>query len=203
MKHKNVIRVIVCITFMVRCYSLANAQTDTAIPARTFVDGEIPVSVEGELALKTRLFVCTPVVPLKDGQKVAAKISEDQAWSNETHDMQVGAKQIAYPILAMVKGSDSAFQVIFPAIATIKTDIKAGAVVRSDNYQVEASRLIHAGEHISVLVVGESVLSLEQAQGMTGENVKPTLTCFLDASRASDRKTAIEVWRVELNYVKK
>ena len=203
MNLRITILVIVCIALFLSCYSLASAQTNATTPGRTFVDGEIPVSGEGELALETTLFVCKPVVPLKDGQKVAAKVSEDQAWSNETHNMQVGANQIAYPILATVKGSDGAFQVILPATLKTKTDIKTGAVLHSDNYQVEASRLIHAGENISALIVGESVLSLEQAQGTNGENAKPALTVFPDASQAGDRTLAIEVWRVELSHVKK
>ena len=110
MKPSNMILAIVCVTLFLRCHSPVNAQNPATIPAGTFVDSEIPVNLgDGELSVETKLFVCTPVVPLKDGQKVAAKVSEDQAWSTETHNMQVGTNQTAYPVLATIKGPDGEF----------------------------------------------------------------------------------------------
>jgi len=84
-----------------------------------------------------------PVKNLKKGAKVAAILSDDQAWSADTHSLQIGTSQVAYPILAMVKSSDG-FHSLFPGILKVKTDIKAGETLRSDGYEIQAKREIKA-----------------------------------------------------------
>src|SRR5579859_4638480 len=113
-----------------------NSQPSIVIrDGRTFFAGE--VSIGGDIsAVETSSFTCTPVQPFKKGDKVAAMVSDNQAWSVDKRSLQVGSNKVAYPILAMVKSAES-FVVIFPGVLKAKTDINVGETVRSDGYQIE------------------------------------------------------------------
>lgn len=167
---------------------------------RTFLAGE--VSIGGDIsAIETNSFTCTPIQPFKKGDKVAAMVSDNQAWSVDKRLLQVGAIKVAYPILAMVKSAE-AFVVIVPGVLKTKTDIKAGAIVRSDGYQIETTRVLKAGDIIAVLFVGESLLSAEAAEGAKDESeAKPWFTAYEDGMEPNARSSAIEAWRIAGQYV--
>jgi hypothetical protein len=174
--------------------------TDKSGKTRTFLAGEI--SIRGDTStIETKSFTCTPVYPLKKGDKVAAIISDDQAWSADSHSLLVGTNQVPYPILAMVKSADG-FHSVFPAILKTKTDIKAGEMLRSDGYQIEAKRGVKAGESIPVLFIGDSLLSVEAAEGTKNKSeAKPWFTAYKDDTKASDRAALVEAWRLENEHV--
>jgi hypothetical protein len=174
--------------------------TDKSGKTRTFLAGAI--SIRGDIsALETKSFTCTPVYPLKKGDKVAAMVSDDQAWSPDTHLLQVGTNQVAYPIFAMVKSADG-FHSVFPAILKAKTDIKAGETLRSDGYQIEAKRAVKAGDSIPVLFVGDSLLSVEAATGAKNKGeAEPWFAAYKDDTKASDRAALVEAWRLENEHV--
>jgi hypothetical protein len=174
--------------------------TDKSGKTTTFLAGEI--SIGGDIAaIETKSFTCTPVQPLKKGAKVAAMLSDDQAWSADTHTLQIGTNQVAYPILAMVKSSDG-FHSLFPAVLKAKTDIKAGETLRSDGYQIEAKRAVKAGDSIPVLFIGDSLLSVEAATGAKNKGeAEPWFAAYKDDTKASDHAALVEAWRLENEHV--
>ncbi len=174
--------------------------TDKSGKTRTFLAGAI--SIRGDIsAIETKSFTYTPVYPLKKGDRVAAMVSDDQAWSADTHPLQVGTNQVAYPIFAMVKSADG-FHSVFPAILKTKTDIKAGEMLRSDGYQIESKRAVRAGASIPVLCIGNSLLSVETTEGAKDKSTaKPWLTAYKDDTTASDRAALVEAWRLENEHV--
>jgi len=126
--------------------------------------------------------------------------SEDQAWSLAKHSMQVGARQIDYPIWAMVKCADG-WHTIFPAVLKLKTDIKPGAVVRVDGFQIDSKRAARAGDSISIILVafagGFSMVSIQTQQS------SPWFTAYKDDLAPAGRPAALEAWRAALDYVAK
>jgi len=169
---------------------------------RAFLGGA--VSVGGDIsAIETKFFTCTPVQHLKKGDNVAVMLSDDQAWSVDTQALQIGANQVAYPILAMVKASDG-FHSLLPAILRAKADIKPGGILHSDGYRIEAKRQVSAGQSIPVLRVGDSFLSVEAAAGVTGKSkAEPWFAAYKDDTKASDVAALVEAWRIENEHVRK
>ena len=179
----------------------ANSTDASDQKSRTFFAGEI--SMKADLsATETKLFTCTPVQPFKKGDKVAAIVSDDQAWSVDKLPLQVGTNQVPYPVMASVKSSDG-FHSIFPAVLKAKTDIKAGETLRSDGYQIETKRAVKASETISVLVIGGSaIFSVEAAEGAKDRGVaKPWFTAYKDGTKLSDSAPLLEAWRLENDHV--
>ena len=163
--------------------------SDSSGKTRTFLGGTI--SISGDIqTIETNSFTCTPVQPFKKGDKVAAMVSDDQAWSVDKMPLQVGTSQVQYPILAMVKCSGD-FHIIFPAVLKAKIDIKAGGALKADGYQIEAKRAVKAGESISVLLIDDSLLSVEAS------DAKPWFTAYKDDTKPSDRAALVEAWKVE------
>ena len=115
------------------------------------------------------------------------------------HSLKVGTNLIAFPIYAAVNCSDGNWWALYPAILKAKTDIKAGAVLHSDGYQIETSRAVKAGESISVLLLGDwFLLSIEAADGVRKrDDLKPWLTVVKDDVKATDRASAFQAWRIE------
>jgi len=121
--------------------------------------------------------------------------SEDQAWS-------IDKTPAGYPILAMVKSSDGKFRSLFPSSCKVKIDIKAGAPLHSGRHEVETKRSIKASDSIPVLFVGESLLSVEAADGPgKGSQAQPWFTVFEGDARPDDRRATIEAWRIEKDHV--
>jgi hypothetical protein len=197
-----------CVALAVSATAVTYAQpaisisTEKSGKARSFVAGEI--SVSGDIpAIETKSFTCTPVRKFKKGDKVATMTSADgdQAWSVEEHSFRVGTNQVAYPILALVKCSDGAHG-LFPSVLKINTDIRVGETLKSDGYQIEAMRAVKAGESISVLRSGESLLSVETADaGKDRSEAKPWFTAFKDDVKASARAALVEAWRTVNEHV--
>jgi hypothetical protein len=190
--------------FLLGASSITTAQTSvpsiTITNGRTFLAGEISISADIS-AIDTKVFTCTPVQPFKKGDKVAAQVSEDQAWSVDKRALRVGANQVTYPILAMVKSSDG-FHSIFPALLKSKIDIRASETLRLDGYQVETKRAVKAGDTIPVLLIGDALLSVEPADGAKDKSdTKPWFAAYKDSTKLSDRPALVEVWRVENEHV--
>jgi hypothetical protein len=170
--------------------------------SRTFLAGEI--SIRGDVSvLDTKFFTCTPIQPLKKGDKVAAMVSDDQGWSINTRSLPVGTGNAFYPIFAMVKSSDG-FHSLFPAILKAKTNIKVGSTLLSDGYRIESRREVKTGDSISVLFVGDSLLSIETAEGTAkGSDAKPWFAAFRESMKPTERAAAIDAWRLEEKHVVK
>jgi hypothetical protein len=199
--------------------SLAYAQSGKS---RSFLGGQLSVDFDFQ-AFENNSFTYTPVQALKKGDAVAAMVSEDQAWSVDTAgDRQRRQDEKGYstkgrtssrdltamlaecPVVAMVKTSDGNFHSLYPAILKAKTDIKAGNVVHSDGYQIQAERSVKAGESISVLVLGDAILSIEAAPSPSVvAHSKPWFTAFKDDMKPNDHASAIEAWRTEKQHITK
>lgn len=140
-----------------------------------------------------------PGPALQEGDKVAAQVSQDQAWSVDKRAFKVGTNQITYPIMAMVRSTDG-FHSIFPAVLKAKIDIKAGETLRLDGYQVETKRALKTGDTIPVLLIGDALLSVEAAEGNKSD-ATPLFAAYKDGTKVSDRAPLVEVWRVENEHV--
>lgn len=166
---------------------------------RTFLAGNADIKSDLATGAEHTSFGYKVAHPLKQGDKVAVQMSEDQTWSLEKHSMQVGTKTFECPILAEVKCSDGKFRSLLPAILTAKSDIIAGSVIHTDGFEIEANRSIKAGDSISMLLVGDALLSIEMAEADT----KPLLTVFKTGTQPNERASAAEAWRITLDHVKK
>jgi hypothetical protein len=176
--------------------------SSTITSGKAFLRGEI--SIGGNLAaVETKSFTCTPVQVIKSGDKIPAiyEIGEGKTklWSVSTHPFQAGARQVAYPIAAVVPSSDGVGHGLFPAVLKAKTDIKAGET-HLDSYLVEAKRAVRAGDFISMLfVMGDNTTSLLSLEA--GSDGKPWFTAFKDDTKPGTRVSAIEAWRIAQQYV--
>jgi len=182
--------------------SSAIAASDKSGKSRTFIAGKI--SIQRDLSkIENKAFIATLAQPLKENEELAAMTSADQAWSISKHTMQVGERQIDYPILAMVKCSDG-MHTLFPAVLTFKIDIKAGETVHVDGFQIESKRAVKAGKSISVILVGlSSMISIETTQesANAGATANPWFTAHKDDLELSGRNAAIEAWQLVTEYV--
>ena len=174
----------------------------TAGTHKAFLAGAI--SIDGDIStVETKSFTCTPLFPLKKGDKVAAMLSDDQAWSVDKLPLQVGAIQIAYPILAMLKSAD-AFHALFPAILKTKAEIKVGETLHADGYRIEAKRAFRVAESIPVLRVGDSFLSVEAAAGVKEKGKEgPSFAAYKEDTKANEVGALVEAWRIENEHVRK
>jgi hypothetical protein len=164
---------------------------------RTFLAGQVSIGAD-ITPVDNKTFTCSTVQPLKKGDNIAAKTSDDQAWSADKYSFKIGDNTVNYPIMAMVKCSDGNFQVLFAATTTIKVDIKAGEVIHSEDFEIEAKRAVKAGEIIPTILVGNSPISIEagpQAKD-SSDKPKPFLTIFKDDVKKEDRALALEAWEV-------
>jgi hypothetical protein len=204
MKLRNYSLILVIATLAVGWSTLALAQIPSISMSRgpdgkmrTFLAGEL--SIGGDISpVDNKTFTCATVQPLKKGDKIAARTSDDQAWSADKFSFKIGDNTVAYPVMAMVKCSDGNFQVLFAAKTTIKVDMKAGEVIHSEGFSIEAKRAIKAGETIPTILIGDSPISIEadsQAQDSKAKP-KPFLTIFKDDAKKEDRALALEAWGV-------
>jgi hypothetical protein len=197
--------------------AISIAGNSTTGKSRTVLGGQLQVAFDFQ-AFENNSFSCTPVQPLKKGDVVAAMVSDDQAWSADTagdrqrrqdekgyatkgrtSSRDMTAMLSKYPVVSMVKTSDGTFHSLYPGILKSKTDIKAVNVFHSDGYQIAAERPVKAGEAISVLVVGDGILSIEG----TVDGSKPWFAAFKDDMKPSDRASAIQAWRTGKEHVGK
>lgn len=164
---------------------------------RTFLAGQVDVKSDLDAGAEYNWFGYKAAHPLKKGDKIATQMSEDQIWSMERHSMQVGMKQAEYPIIAEVKGADGKFRSLLPAILKVKSDISPGSVIQADGFELETKRLLKAGDSISMLLVGNALLSIEAAEGSNQtDGARPFFTVFKTGTQPDERVLAMESWRI-------
>jgi transcriptional regulator CtsR len=128
--------------------------------------------------IDSELFRCTLLEPIKGGDDWSALVNSGQAWSMS----DVELNNLAYPIVAMIKGSSDRTFTVVPAVLKAKMDIEPNRIMRSSGYAIESRRSIKAGDSIPVLIVGDHVLSVEAAEDADGGETKPWFTALLDAN---------------------
>jgi hypothetical protein len=112
--------------------------------------------------MNTDAFTCSPIEPISaGGDGWSSFVGENYAWSMS--DVQL--KNLAYPILGMVKTSGGEVFTLVPATFKAKIDIAAGDVLSLSGYSIASKRAIKAGDSFYVLMVGKNVLSVESADG--------------------------------------
>lgn len=185
--------------------SAQNSQPSTMIQnGKAFVAGEITVGADIP-AIETKLFICTTVQPFKKGDKVAGffeigQAGQNKLWSLVRHSFQVGASQIAYPIMAIVPSSDGAGHSLIAATLQAKTDIAAGARLNADGYRIETERAVATGESIPVLyVIGKGNIALLSIAASSDR--KLIFAAFADGMDSGGRSSALETWQLENEHV--
>jgi hypothetical protein len=208
LRHDNValswLVAVVCVGGLVSTSAL-NSQPSVMIQnGKTFMAGEMTVGADIP-PIETQAFTCTTIQPIKKGDKVAGYFEVGQAgqnklWSVATHAFEVGANQVAYPIMAIVPSSDGAGHSLIAAILQAKTGIAAGSSLRADGYQIETERAVAAGESIPALyVIGQNTIALLSIAA-SGER-KSVFAAFADGMGSGVRASFIETWQLENDHV--
>ena len=154
--------------------------------------------------IASRAFVTTPVEPLHKGTVLPAKgilgpLGLTQMWSLRTHAFALGGQTLTYPVIGSVRCANfsdtGSFTRVIASSTSVKADLKAGQMLHSGGYVLEASQLVRAGESIPTLLVMFSgktfILSLEES----GQSQKPRLAIVGERTPAADRAIALEAWR--------
>lgn len=180
------------------CIALAYAAVRVT-NAQTFVAGQITV---GDISSVDNKAFAVAHVQVK-GEVFAAMASEDQAWGINKIPLLNSTSEVQYPIWGSVKCSDGKFKSVFPVVLKAKVDIEAGHVIHSDGYEIEVKRSVKAGDSIPAIRVGDtSVVSAEAAEGAKkSSEARPWFTAFKEDTKANDRSTIIEAWRIENDHV--
>ena len=151
------------------------------------------VSVKRDISfVNNEAFSYTPVHPLKKGDVLAAKVSQDEGWSVAVAKLLVGGKYVDYPALATIRN-----RTVYPAVLKTKLTIQAGAVIHSGGYIIEVKRPVKIGDTIPVVCVGDdAVLSVG-----AGSEAEPWFSAFKEGIGLKDRAADVKAWRTEKNHV--
>jgi len=173
----------------------------SAVDAQTFIAGQITLPSDLEV-VDTKSFTCTPARPLKKGDTLATRASEAESWSVASQSSKIGDKQMTYPFMGLVKGSDGGRRAFFAATLSFKIDMKAGEVVHSEGYKIEAKRAVKAGEPIPAIYFFSPIFSVEPAQGAKGDaGEHPAVVISSDSATPGVLKPAEEVWQAFEKHV--
>jgi hypothetical protein len=195
---------------LVALLTIASASFAQNAPGQpTFVDSDIRLVVDYP-PVATKAFTTTPVLPLKKGAVQPAKgvigpLGLTQMWSLLLHPFTIGAQTLNYPVIGSVRCSNfsatGSFTRVIASTTTIKADLKAGEVLHSGGYLIEAKQPIKAGETIPTLLVtflGKYfILSIEDAPQAQKKDLAPQPRLAIVSERATpaDRDIALEAWR--------
>jgi len=170
---------------------------------RTFLAGEVKVPQswnDSDFGVDNRFLACSLVPGLKSGQTIATQGSDDQSWSVQTVPMVGNDTTGQYPMFSMIKVlGEKEKRIVLPGRCTVKSAIKAGAVLRFNgepSYHIDARRNLEAGEVIPVLrIAPQSFVSIEEvSDANTTRGAQPLLTVL---ASGDNQRAVIEVWRVE------
>lgn len=185
--------------------TLAPAQSNR--PA--FIDSDIRLVVDYP-PIASKAFTATPVQPLQKGTVLPAKgvigpLGLTQMWSLRTHAFALARQTLTYPVIGSVRCSNfsdtGSFTRVIASTTQLKPALKAGQVLHSGAYLIEALQPIHAGETIPTLLVTFSgkvfILSLADAPQSQKKDRAPQPRLSIVSQRASpaDRAIALEAWR--------
>jgi hypothetical protein len=176
----------------------------------TYVDSDIRLVVDYP-AIAAKAFTAAPVQPLHKGNVLPAKgvigpLGLTQMWSLRTHAFALASQTLTYPVIGSVRCSNfsatGSFTRVIASTTSIKADLKAGQVLHSGGYLVQAAEPIKAGETIPSLLVtffGKFfILSLAEAPQSQKKDLapQPRLSIADDRATPADRDIALEAWRV-------
>jgi hypothetical protein len=175
----------------------------------TFVDSDIRLVVDYP-TIATQGFTCAPVLPLKKGAVLPAKgaigpLGLTQMWSLRQHPFPLGSRTVNYPVIGSVRCSNfsatGSFTRVIASTTSIKADLKAGQLLHSGGYLIQANQPIHAGETIPTLLVVFSdktfIFSIEEAPQSQKKDLSPQPRLAIASERAkpADHDIALEAWR--------
>jgi hypothetical protein len=163
--------------------------------------------------LSAKAFVTTPAIKLLrhgDAGNLVMGDGRDTYWDERVHDFVIGGQTVKYSVFGIIpgSGSDSAGNfTVFASTTVIREDVRAGEVLRSGGYLVEAKRAMKAGESIPTLLLttdqkAYSILSIEAAPATKGKDKRdaaksqPWLAIFGEHATPRDRALALEAWRI-------
>ena len=188
------------------------------IKARNGTLGVMGGAALGALSpVDNKAFSCTPVHPLKEGDVLAAKTSNEQSWSTDKVPLSIGTHNVTYPIMGLIArhypGKEyMTFWAFHPTVLKAKIDIKPG-VIHSGGYAITVTRPVKSGDSIPAICDGFGyVLSAEAAEGADkSSEAKPWFTAFKEGIEPGDKvgigpddiAAAIEAWRIEREHVGK
>lgn len=151
--------------------------------------------------IETKAFTSTPAQSIKTDAKLPAMfevgktMEENKLWSVSKTSLQVGNSQVTYPIVALMKG-----RALIAEVLKVKTDIKAGEVLREDNYEIRVSRTVKTGDVVPVLrIIGDRSIALLSIEASS--DGKPWFIAAESDLRPGALPLNIEVWEIERQHV--
>ena len=175
---------------------------------RTFLAAKLTISADYPPISKTA-FISTPVLPIKKGTILPARgvveaAGENQGWSISEHDFVIGARTVKYPVFGVVNFASIGNFTVIASTTVIKVGLKAGEVLHSDGYLIEAKRAIKAGETIPTVCMegkgGYSIISIDAVPQAKDKDAhakpQPCLTLIDERVKLSDRTNVLEAWRL-------
>jgi len=179
----------------------ADKQPDTDQGSSVSMAGQMTIS-DDVTGSSDANFDCKPLVPLKKGDKLAASGSSAMDRVSECKDSAPipegpGSDRLPnFSILAMYSVGNGQSESVIPAATTLKTAVKAGQVIKSGSYVLEALHDFKAGDRFCSLMVGSSVFSFEGIdQGTSGAGTRPCFAAFLLSESGDARVAEVEAWR--------
>jgi hypothetical protein len=122
-------------------------------------------------------FSCTQVDQLTAGRRISAIVKVNEGQSRSMGDVRLN--DLAHPIVAMIRTTNSKTFTIIPAVLKAKIDISAGRAMRLGGYIIDSQRSIKRGDTLPVLMVGDFILSVEDVGKINGgEQTKPWFSAF-------------------------
>jgi hypothetical protein len=195
------------------CCFAAFTAADAQISVQDGADGTAVTSLAGQMSvpnglapyfpvIDTENFKCSLVGPVADwlqnrakpGAVLAAIVSKEWTMSLD--------KEAGLPILAtfVIKASDGTegVMVVMPGVCQFKTDISAGAVVRSGRYDIEAKQAIKAGGSLPVLYSpGPIIFSVRATDLKAGSKAMPLVRVLLAGTKVEYLGDYIRAWHIE------
>ena len=163
---------------------------------KTFLPGRLSIAKD-ITPLETAVFTCKPVIEFKQDDELASLVSENEAWSEKKHSVEINKRHLTYPVFGIVKASDGAFHSLIAATVTFKKEIQAGKVSNLDGFSITTSRTVKTGETIPVVWVATGViLSIEPStvDANKKEQPSPWLKISKIGLQPKNNSIAVEMW---------
>jgi len=176
--------------------------------ALTFVDSDIRLVIDYP-PVAAKAFASTPVRQLKKGSVLPATgvigpLGMTQMWSRSQHEFSIGPRTAKYPVIGSVRCSNfpntGSFTRVIASTTVLKVNLKAGEVLHSGDYRIEARRAIQSGEAIPTLriVTGgkDYFLSIEETPSNHKDaSTQPALAIVNELAPPGDFDIVMEAWR--------
>lgn len=176
----------------------------TLVEGKAFIAAEI--DIKGPIApTSSKAFVSTPSLDGSSAKSYSARGviedgKEDQMWSAKEATYKSNARTFKYPLIGIANKMS-----VVAAETKITEALKPGNAITSDEYQIDVSRPIVAGEIVPTVEIstaqGNAILSIEP-ENQDKSEAQPFLRIFEQKVAPDQRAAILGVWRKANETVK-